>query len=528
MTPSDPPAPHVLVVEEPHEPEAGVARMLDEIQYPYRMAEGMLDAVKALQSTPFDCVLVRLPQGDIAPRTVVEELRRVDRSLPVVFVCDATEAPSMMDVIGTDRVTVLQAPPDPSRVESAIQRVVSRRRVDTELERYSVLKTSILRVLFDLVDASGEEELYRVFSDWWLDSELYSVVLFGAYDAGSTELILRWPFSGRFTGAEIAAIVGSDERDLLERAASNHEVVVTRGRSVSRGAASADTLVEEGSSSPDRQDRAGEQSLAMVPVYWDETLYYVLGLVTDAEIDTAEQELLDHTGRMVGKLLWMNDRIKAPSDDSTARAAGIVDRFASEIQDPLLTAITRLEDILAENESDELEPVYETVQQIAELPEMFTELVHTEGVTETHMRDFAETASAAWEAIDHPNAELFITDSRLLAADHDLLEHMFRDVFTNALRLGGPDTTIRIGVFEDGFYVEDDGPGIGSTDENEVFAWSGQQPGGGLGFVAEVVRAHDWRVSVTESTLGGARFEVSGIAWPVDKPGSGEKDLSGS
>ena len=67
----------------------------------------------------------------------------------------------------------------------------------------------------------------------------------------------------------------------------------------------------------------------------------------------------------------------------------------------------------------------------------------------------------------------------------------------------------------DGFYVEDDGPGIPEGERERVFEDGYSTVEGGTGFglniVREIARAHGWEVRVTESAAGGARFEISGV-----------------
>ncbi|OAQ53925.1 two-component sensor histidine kinase [Natrinema mahii] len=66
----------------------------------------------------------------------------------------------------------------------------------------------------------------------------------------------------------------------------------------------------------------------------------------------------------------------------------------------------------------------------------------------------------------------------------------------------------------DGFYVEDDGPGIPPDERERVFE-SGYSSAGGSGFglaiVSDVVDAHGWSIRVTSGRTGGARFEVRGV-----------------
>jgi signal transduction histidine kinase len=74
---------------------------------------------------------------------------------------------------------------------------------------------------------------------------------------------------------------------------------------------------------------------------------------------------------------------------------------------------------------------------------------------------------------------------------------------------------VRLGDLEDGFFVEDDGPGIPETDRDRVFeAGYSTDPNGtgvGLKVVQDVVEAHGWQIEVTEGRDGGARFEVTGV-----------------
>ena len=74
---------------------------------------------------------------------------------------------------------------------------------------------------------------------------------------------------------------------------------------------------------------------------------------------------------------------------------------------------------------------------------------------------------------------------------------------------------VRVGLLDDGFFIEDTGRGIPPEDREKVFDErysTADSTGLGLSVVARVVEAHGWEIEVTESDEGGARFEITGVS----------------
>jgi signal transduction histidine kinase len=129
----------------------------------------------------------------------------------------------------------------------------------------------------------------------------------------------------------------------------------------------------------------------------------------------------------------------------------------------------------------------------------------------------AELASDCWEMIAHDDATIACNEDLTIRGDRERLKRLFENLFRNAIEHGGDDVTITIDALPDdrGFYVADDGPGIPADDRDDVFeagfTTNAEGTGFGLAIVQEVVDAHDWTVTVTESDDGGARFEFSSV-----------------
>jgi len=101
-------------------------------------------------------------------------------------------------------------------------------------------------------------------------------------------------------------------------------------------------------------------------------------------------------------------------------------------------------------------------------------------------------------------------------ADPGRLKRLLQNLFRNAAEHGGD--RVVVGDLPDGFYVEDDGPGIPEDRRDEVFesghTTSESGTGFGLAIVERIAEAHGWDVTLTEGEAGGARFEFTGVERP--------------
>lgn len=99
--------------------------------------------------------------------------------------------------------------------------------------------------------------------------------------------------------------------------------------------------------------------------------------------------------------------------------------------------------------------------------------------------------------------------------DRSRLQQLLENLIRNSIEHAGEEVTVTVGALEDGFYVEDDGPGIPADERDEEFAAGHSTSEGGTGFglriVQQVVEAHDWSIQLTEGSDGGARFEITGV-----------------
>lgn len=194
-----------------------------------------------------------------------------------------------------------------------------------------------------------------------------------------------------------------------------------------------------------------------------------------------------------------------------------LDEFASvvahDIRNPLAVATGNL--ALASERVDlpELDTAEGSLERIQEiLEDLLTVAREGKRVDERTEVKLAIAANEAWKHVDTASATLTIDSSTDVEADRRRLMQVFENLFRNAVEHGGEGVTVSVGTLEDGFYVEDDGPGFSDVNEKEIFeagvTTTADGTGFGLSIVETIVLAHGWTIEATEGRESGARFEI--------------------
>jgi PAS domain S-box-containing protein len=195
-----------------------------------------------------------------------------------------------------------------------------------------------------------------------------------------------------------------------------------------------------------------------------------------------------------------------------------------DLRNPLRIANGRLELAQEDCKSEHLEPIADALDRMDRIIEDLLWLAHENreigSVEPVVITDIMEE-TWCFVSGDVIQAEChYVDDNRgdsVIMADKDRVKQLLENLFTNALQHCGEDVTVTVGVTEEGFYIEDDGPGIPTEEHNDVFdaGYSNAEDGIGLGLhvVNQVANAHDWNITITEGTTGGTRFEITGVTF---------------
>ncbi|MBS3761034.1 MAG: PAS domain S-box protein, partial [Halodesulfurarchaeum sp.] len=197
-----------------------------------------------------------------------------------------------------------------------------------------------------------------------------------------------------------------------------------------------------------------------------------------------------------------------------------LEQFASvvshDLRNPLNVAQGRLELAQESCESEHLDAVERAHSRMQTLIEDLLSLAREdEPVTETEPVALETLARESWASVETPTTTLVADLDRVIQADRGRLRRVFENLMRNAIEHNGPDVAVTVGELPAGFFVEDDGSGIPKSKQEDIFeagySTAEEGTGFGLSIVEQIVEAHEWELTLTESEAGGARFEVTGV-----------------
>lgn len=214
-----------------------------------------------------------------------------------------------------------------------------------------------------------------------------------------------------------------------------------------------------------------------------------------------------------------------------------IERFAStishDLRNPLMAAQGYVDLARETDDFEKLERTDTAHDRIEETIDDLLRLARTgETIRERRPISLADVAREAWQTSTARNGRLVceLDPDLRIEADAARLQGLFENLFRNCVEhsstndrpAAGPTddrdesvVTVRVGRHEDGFFVEDDGPGVPETERDRIFehGYTTQTGGSGLGLamVESVATAHGWDVSVESAPSGGVRFLFSEV-----------------
>jgi len=241
--------------------------------------------------------------------------------------------------------------------------------------------------------------------------------------------------------------------------------------------------------------------------------------VLQADLST----LFDRENRFVGSVLLFNDitdqrRRRNELERQNERLDEFTEMVSHDLRNPLSVAAGSIDLARQTNDNEHLETAEEALYRMETLIEKLRALARSGlKIEETSPVSLTQMGQDSFRMIGAKEASLQLEADFEFLASPERLRQVFENLFRNAVEHGGAEVSIRVGPLADGFFVADDGPGIGSDASTEIFepGYSESEGTGlGLAIVAEIVEAHDWSIEVTESADGGARFEITGVEIP--------------
>jgi len=278
-----------------------------------------------------------------------------------------------------------------------------------------------------------------------------------------------------------------------------------------------DAVADGGAAEP-AYDRFALGSYIGAKVLVDEDLYGTLCFAS-----SEDHEPFTETDRTIVRLVaqWVSYELERQQSTAELRRQNErLDEFASivshDLRNPLTVASASVDMARAENDSEHLARAETAIDRMeALIDDLLTWAREGERASDLTAVSLREVVESCWAAVDTRAAELVVETDAVVRADESRLQQLFENLVRNSVEHAGSSVTVTVGKLEDGFYVEDDGPGVPPEQREKVFeagySTADDGTGFGLSIVQQICAAHGWDVRLIDGTDGGARFEVTGV-----------------
>ncbi|QLD90293.1 PAS domain S-box protein [Natronomonas salina] len=286
-------------------------------------------------------------------------------------------------------------------------------------------------------------------------------------------------------------------------------------------------LFDDVRSRPEVQNPETEMRSEMI-LPLDDAGVFIAGSTTTAEFDGRQVSLAKLLATNVDSALERIDKQRELEARQRELEHQIerLDEFAGivshDLRNPLSVAKGHLELLEADLDGDSREDVRKIDDALERMSRLIDDLLTLaragEQLDDVRPVRLDRVVRSAWNAVETDGHDLRVDLDQRVPADESRLAQLFENLFRNAVEHAGEGASITVGALEDGggFYVADDGPGIPESEREDVFdagySTNAEGTGFGLSIVKEIVDAHGWDITATESAGGGARFEVSGVS----------------
>lgn len=194
--------------------------------------------------------------------------------------------------------------------------------------------------------------------------------------------------------------------------------------------------------------------------------------------------------------------------------AEFASQASHDLKNPLGVAQGRLKLAGEECDSRHIDVAADAVERgLTLVDDLLTRARDRDRAGEVDEINLAQIATRCWQTVDTATETLVVDTDQTVTADPIRLEQILSNLFANAVKYGPDGVTVTVGELDDGFYVADSGPGIPESRRERVFdkEYSSDGTGLGLHIVQENIAGQGWKISVTDSETGGARFEITGV-----------------
>ncbi|MGZ0745705.1 PAS domain S-box protein [Haloparvum sp. AD34] len=219
----------------------------------------------------------------------------------------------------------------------------------------------------------------------------------------------------------------------------------------------------------------------------------------------------------IGRDVSAQRRRERQLERQAAQFESFAEVLAHDLRNPLTVASGRVQEALETGSTEHLDAADNALANLDKAIDDLADAMQGGSIAESTTRvQLASVFEDALSGVGVDSTRLSVDPDLFVEGDACAITRLAENLLSNAVDHAGPSPSVRVGSTQNGFFVEDDGPGIPEADRETVFepgeTSKSDEGGYGLASVRQIALAHGWSVRVTDGVDGGARFEFTDVA----------------
>jgi PAS domain S-box-containing protein len=205
------------------------------------------------------------------------------------------------------------------------------------------------------------------------------------------------------------------------------------------------------------------------------------------------------------------EEVEVQPSDAAEKLMEFTETVSNDLVNPINVAKGYLDLIEDSEHEEEVRGIRDSIERAEEVIEHLSYVGKGSESLEKKETTLQDAFKGTLDYFDREKIKDNVRTNKTIYGDVGAIQTMFQKLVENSVKHTEGEVTVEVGALENGFYYQDDGPGVDSHVEERMFEPGFTTEEGATGFglaaVEKIAEAHGWHIETEEGELGGLQIE---------------------